>query len=95
MTSSGIATPAGRCVMCPDGRCVDGFTTITLERDEATIVFRRVPARVCDVCGAEDIGIDIAGELEQLANAAIAAGVKHEVRDYVAASLAAAKGARE
>ena len=28
-----------------------GTTTMTLERNETTVVFKHVPAEVCEVCG--------------------------------------------
>lgn len=74
------------CVLCDHGERQRGTTTITLNRQDAVIVFRDVPADVCDNCGEAYLAVDTARELEQLATAAITAGVKYEVREYVAAS---------
>jgi YgiT-type zinc finger domain-containing protein len=71
-------TPCSRC----GGQRLETRITYTLERDDATIVFRDVPATVCDECGEEVLTASVAIELEQIAEAAIAAGVKHEVRQY-------------
>lgn len=72
--------------MCrSDGRVL-GTTTVTLSRGPSTIVFRAVPADVCEDCGEAFLRGTIFKELEQLAEAAIAAGVRHEVRDYQAAA---------
>ncbi len=40
-----------KCVICKRGNRAAGKTTVTLERDETVIVFRGVPAEVCDNCG--------------------------------------------
>jgi len=40
-----------KCVICKHGETVDGFTSIILEKNGATIVFQQVPALVCDNCG--------------------------------------------
>jgi hypothetical protein len=57
---------------------------VTLTRGDVTIVIRQVPAQVCDTCGEAYVDADTALELEALATTAIAAGVRYEVRDYVA-----------
>ena len=40
-----------KCVVCKKGETKAGTTTMTLERDGATLVFKSVPARVCANCG--------------------------------------------
>ncbi len=42
-----------KCVICRHGELTDGSTTVILERGEATLIFKEVPARVCDNCGEE------------------------------------------
>lgn len=42
-----------KCAICQNGSTADGFTTIVLERDQTTIVFKNVPAQICDNCGEE------------------------------------------
>ena len=76
-------TDPSACVVCHTGRRAPGQTTVTLTRGETTIVIRGVPAAVCETCGEAYLDADIARRLEQLAEAAIAAGVKYELRDYV------------
>lgn len=40
-----------KCTICKDGYTENGLTTITLERDHTTIVFKQVPVDICDNCG--------------------------------------------
>ena len=67
-----------------------GTTTLTMERGEATIVFKDVPADVCDVCGEAFIDEDISEDVYEQAEAAIEAGAQFDVRYYKAAEEVAA-----
>ncbi len=40
-----------KCVICKHGETIKGTTTITLERGSSTLVFKDVPAQICDNCG--------------------------------------------
>ena len=73
------------CVICKHGETRPGTTTVTLTRDRITLVFRGVPAAVCDNCGEEYLDEGIAARLLALAEEAAQAGIQVEVRDYVAA----------
>jgi len=53
-----------------------------MERGEATIVFKGVPADVCDICGEAFIGEDVSEEVYQQAESAVEAGVQFDVRSY-------------
>ncbi|MBF0096759.1 MAG: type II toxin-antitoxin system MqsA family antitoxin [Magnetococcales bacterium] len=39
------------CAVCKHGESRPGRVSVTLEREGATLVFRAVPAMVCDQCG--------------------------------------------
>ena len=67
-----------------------GTTTLTMERGEATIVFKDVPADVCDTCGEAFIDEDISEDVYEQAEAAIEAGAHFDVRYYKAAEKSAA-----
>ncbi len=58
--------------------------TVTLERNGSTVVFRRVPAQVCDTCGEQYVDEQTTSRLLKQANEAASAGVEVEVRQYVA-----------
>ena len=52
-----------KCVICKHGETMDGFTSVTLEKNGATIVFQQVPALVCDNCGEKYIDSKVASSL--------------------------------
>ena len=71
------------CVICKSGGTHPGVGTLTLERNETTIVFKRVPADVCDNCGETCFDEDVTQTLLETAEEASVAGVQVEVRQYV------------
>jgi len=71
-----------KCMICKHGETTDGFTTITLEKDGATIVFQKVPALVCDNCGEQYVDDTITSTLLKDANAIIARGAKVDIREF-------------
>lgn len=73
------------CVVCKTGQTKAGLATVALVRGGTTVVFRDVPANVCENCGEEYISDLIASELLALAEAAVGGGVEVDVRHYVAA----------
>ena len=73
------------CVICRKGQTGPGRATVTLERGGLTLVVRSVPARICENCGEEYLDEDTTSKLLQQADAAAHAGVRVEIRDYVAA----------
>jgi YgiT-type zinc finger domain-containing protein len=48
-----------KCPICKNGMTRAGFASVTLERSGVTLVFKCVPAQVCDNCGEEYIDEDI------------------------------------
>lgn len=44
-----------KCAICKHGETQTGFTTIVLEKNETILVFKQVPAQICDNCGEEYI----------------------------------------
>lgn len=75
-------TDSAPCPLCPTGLLRGGTTTLTLERDGATIVFKGVPADVCNACGEAYLDEDVSEEVYEQAEAAIEAGVEVDVRRY-------------
>ena len=56
-----------------------GTTTLTMERGQATIVFKGVPADVCNTCGEAFIGEEVSEDVYEQAAAAIEAGAHFDV----------------
>ena len=71
-----------KCVICKHGETKDGTTTIILEREGSTIVFKDVPAKICDNCGEKYIDSKVTSSLLLKANKMIAGGVRVEIRNY-------------
>jgi YgiT-type zinc finger domain-containing protein len=74
-----------RCVICKQGETSLRTTTITLERDQLTLVVKNIPAEVCENCGEAYLDEHIAAHILESAEDAASAGVRVEVREYVAA----------
>lgn len=74
-----------KCVVCKKGETKAGKTTVTLERDGATLVFKGVPARVCANCGEEYVDGEITARLLKSAEEAARSGIQVEIRQYVPA----------
>jgi YgiT-type zinc finger domain-containing protein len=74
-----------RCTICKHGQTVPSKVTVTLDREGSTIVFRQVPAEVCESCGEQYVDEKTTAEMLQQAAHAVRAGVEVEVRAYAAA----------
>ena len=76
---------AMKCVVCRQGETRPGKTTVVLQRDGATVVISDVPAQVCENCGEDYLDEKVAESVLAAAQASARAGVRVEIRDYVAA----------
>jgi len=74
-----------KCVICKQGETQPGTVTVTLERGGATLVFKNVPAQVCENCGEAYMDEATTEQLLTAAEAAVKAGVQIEVRAFAAA----------
>jgi len=80
--SDNESTPEGmQCMYCPTGTYQDGTTTLTLEREDTTLVVKHVPAYVCKYCGDAILPSHVSKWLDDAMDAAEAAGGT-TVRDY-------------
>ena len=75
-----------KCVICKVGQTQAGKTTVTLERAGVTLVFKSVPAEVCENCGEAYVSADISRQLLAAVEEASRVGVQVDVREYVPAS---------
>jgi YgiT-type zinc finger domain-containing protein len=72
-----------KCVICKHGETKPGQTTVTLQRGNATLVVKNVPARVCSNCGEAYVDDRVTRALLDTAQQALTAGVQVEVREFV------------
>lgn len=73
-----------RCAICKHGTTTAGFTSVVLERNDATLVFKQVPAEICANCGEEYISAEVNAALLSVAGAEMNKGVTLEVLRYAA-----------
>jgi len=75
-----------KCVICKHGETTEGTTTITLERGTSTIVFKDVPAKICDNCGEKYVDDKITKDLLKKANELIKNGTEVDIRKFQVAA---------
>jgi YgiT-type zinc finger domain-containing protein len=73
-----------KCLICKHGNTHAGVASITLERDNTTVMFKRVPAEICDNCGEVYHDANVTRSLLQQADLAAKGGVEIDVRRYAA-----------
>ncbi|MDQ7067531.1 MAG: type II toxin-antitoxin system MqsA family antitoxin [Sulfurimonas sp.] len=71
-----------KCMICKHGETKNGTTTVTLEKNGSTIVFKEVPANICDNCGEKYIDESVTKKLLKKARKIIESGVEIEIRKY-------------
>ena len=74
-----------KCVICRQGETNPGKATIPLERQGIVVVFTGVPAEICADCSEAYTDEVTTGRLLRIFQDAVRAGVKVDVREYVAA----------
>jgi YgiT-type zinc finger domain-containing protein len=74
-----------KCPICKHGNTQPGEASITLERGQTTVMFKHVPAEVCDNCGEVFHDAKVTRSLLQQADQAATKGVEVDVRRYAAA----------
>ena len=75
-----------KCVICKQGDTRPGETTITLERHGTTMIFKKVPARICANCGEAYLEEAVSTKLLETAEEAARYGVLVDVREYTSAA---------
>jgi YgiT-type zinc finger domain-containing protein len=75
-----------KCPICRHGETRPGAVTVPLERGGMTIVFREVPAQVCENCGEAFHDEAVTAALLKQAEQAAAAGVQVDVRRFAVAA---------
>lgn len=73
-----------RCAVCKHGETKSGLVSIMLEREGTTLVFKEVPAEICENCGEEYFSAETNKRILELANDAKEKGVELELLRYAA-----------
>lgn len=73
-----------KCAICQHGQTRDDYTTIVLERAQTTVVFKNVPAKICDNCGEEYVSAEVNEALLRQAQEEARRGVTLEMLDFAA-----------
>ena len=75
-----------KCMICKHGETKQGITTVTLEKGSSTIIFKEVPAQICDNCGEKYIDDSTTKELLNKARKIVNNGVEVDIRKYAIAA---------
>ncbi len=73
-----------KCVICKQGITKPGLTTVTLQRGDTTIIFKEVPADICENCGEYYLSEEITGKLLARAEEAVQKGTEVEILKFAA-----------
>ncbi len=73
-----------KCAICRPGTTKDGHTTIVLERTQTTIVFKKVPAQICNNCGEEYVSAEVNEALRSQAHAEWERGITLAMLNFAA-----------
>ncbi len=68
-----------KCTICKNGETNKGLTTVTLERNGSVIVFKDVPADICDNCGEYYLDKKTSARIFMEADTAVKQGAEVEV----------------
>lgn len=75
---------AMKCPICRHGETRPGGVTVTLEKKDVMLVFKDVPAEICDNCGEAFHSEEVSRALLAQAGEAARSGVEIDVRRYAA-----------
>ena len=72
------------CVICRNGETAAGTTNITLQRADATVVLKQVPAEICNNCGEYYLSSEMSSEVLRRAESIIATGAEVAIQRFAA-----------
>jgi YgiT-type zinc finger domain-containing protein len=73
-----------RCLFCKQGETRRGKVTVTLERGDTVVIFKGVPAEVCENCGEYYLNDAVTGEVLERAEKAVKDGAEVEILRFAA-----------
>ena len=72
------------CIICKQGETKEGYTTVTLNRGDSSIIIKKVPANICENCGEYYLSEEITEQILKLAEKAIERNAEIEVFRFAA-----------
>ena len=72
------------CLFCRQGQTRAGRVSVVLERNDTVVIFKEVPAEICENCGEYYLSESITGELLERAERAIQNGAEVEILRFAA-----------
>jgi YgiT-type zinc finger domain-containing protein len=72
------------CIICREGQTAPGQATVTLQRNESTIIFKNVPAQVCSNCGEYYLSESVTDQLLTRTEVAVQNGAELEILRFAA-----------
>ena len=73
-----------QCLICKNGKTEPGETSVTLQRGESMVIFKGVPADICDNCGEYYLSDDVTKRIMERAEAAVRNGAEVEIQRFAA-----------
>ena len=73
-----------KCVICKNGTTNPGRVNAVLQRNDSTIIFKDVPADVCENCGEYYLKEEVTNKILSRAEEAIKNGAEVEILRYAA-----------
>lgn len=73
-----------KCVLCKHGVTQPGLATVTLHPRESTVIFKGVPADICDNCGEYYLSEEVSQSLFDRAEQAVQGGAEVEILRFAA-----------
>ena len=71
-------------VLCKQGQTSPGIVVVTLQRGETTVIFKGVPADVCQNCGEYYLSEDVTGQVLERAEEAVKKEAEVEILRFAA-----------
>lgn len=71
-----------KCIICKQGETKPGTTTVLLTRDESIVIFKQVPADVCENCGEDYLNEKISESVLTRAELSLSMGTEVEICRY-------------
>ena len=71
-----------KCTVCKQAETNPGLAVVTLQRGENTLVFKAVPAEICENCGEYYLSDDVASRLYRQAEQSLKRGAEIEIGRY-------------